>query len=269
MTDPILMGIVNVTPDSFSDGGEWFDSAEAIAHGLRLRAQGARILDVGGESTRPGADPVPAAEELRRTIPVVEALARDGGQVSIDTSKLAVAEAALAAGANYVNDVTAFRNEPELAQLTAQTGARCCLMHMLGDPRTMQSAPAYDDVVDDIKAFLSERAEAAIAAGVAQEKIDVDPGIGFGKTLEHNLELLRRLDEIVALGFRVLVGISRKSFIAKLDPGAADPGDRVAGTTAANVLAYERGARVFRVHDVAPARQALALAAATLRSDAP
>ncbi|HWI21674.1 MAG TPA: dihydropteroate synthase [Baekduia sp.] len=263
MTPPILMGIVNVTPDSFSDGGEWFEASAAITHGLELYSEGARILDVGGESTRPGAQPVAPEEEHARAIPVVEALARTGAQVSIDTSKLEVAQAALAAGATYVNDVTAFRGNPELAALTADAGAHCCLMHMLGEPRTMQTDPRYDDVVDEIKSFLSQRAEFAISQGIAQDKIDVDPGIGFGKTLEHNLELLRRLDEIVALGFRVLVGASRKSFIAKLDAAASDPHDRVAATTAANVLAYERGARVFRVHDVAPARQALALAAAT------
>jgi dihydropteroate synthase len=262
--DPILMGIVNVTPDSFSDGGEWFEASDAITHGLELQRDGASILDVGGESTRPGAKPVAADEELRRTIPVVEALARSGAQVSIDTSKFAVAQAALQAGATYVNDVSAFRVEPEIADLVAQSKASCCLMHMLGEPRTMQRKPRYDDVVDEVKSFLSERAEAAIAAGVDQARIDVDPGIGFGKTLAHNLELLRRLDEIATLGFRVVVGVSRKSFILKLDPAATDPHDRVPATTAANVLAYERGARVFRVHDVAPARQALTLAAATL-----
>ena len=262
--DPILMGIVNVTPDSFSDGGEWFEASDAITHGLELERDGAAILDVGGESTRPGAKPVAEAEELRRTIPVVEALARSGAQVSIDTSKLVVAKAAVAAGATYVNDVSAFRAEPELAGFVAESKAHCCLMHMLGEPRTMQRNPRYGDVVDEVKAFLSERAEVAIKAGIAEERIDVDPGIGFGKKMEHNLELLRRLDEIVALGFRVVIGVSRKSFISKLDPSASDPHDRVSGTNAANVLAYERGARVFRVHDVAPARQALALAAATL-----
>lgn len=262
--DPILMGIVNVTPDSFSDGGEWFEASAAITHGLELERDGAAILDVGGESTRPGARPVSEEEELRRTIPVVEALARSGAQVSIDTSKLSVAQAAVARGATYVNDVTAFRTEPELAEFVAESKADCCLMHMLGEPRTMQRDPRYRDVVDEVKAFLSERAEVAIRAGVAQERIDIDPGIGFGKTIEHNLELLRRLDEIVALGFRVMIGVSRKSFISKLDPTASDPHERVPGTNAANVLAYERGARVFRVHDVAPARQALALAAATL-----
>jgi dihydropteroate synthase len=266
--DPILMGIVNVTPDSFSDGGEWFEASDAITHGLELHRDGAGILDVGGESTRPGAKPVATDEELRRTIPVVEALARSTAQVSIDTSKLAVAQAAVQAGASYVNDVSAFRTEPDLAAFVADSKVDCCLMHMLGEPRTMKRSPRYVDVVDEVKSFLSERAQVAINAGIAAQKIDVDPGIGFGKTLEHNLELLRRLDEIVALGFRVVIGVSRKSFISKLDPVATDPHDRVSGTNAANVLAYERGARVFRVHDVAPSRQALALAAATLGADA-
>ena len=261
-----IMGIVNVTPDSFSDGGEWFERDAAVTHGLQLAAEGAAILDVGGESTRPGALPVPEDEELRRTVPVVEALARTGATVSIDTTKLGVAQAALDAGAAYVNDVTAFRAAPELAGLVADRGARCCLMHMLGEPRTMQDDPRYDDVVDDVKAFLAERAAFAVAEGVPEDRIDVDPGIGFGKTVAHNLELLRRLDEIAAIGFRVLVGVSRKGFIHRL-AGAPDPHGRVPGTLAANVLALERGARVFRVHDVAQARQALAVAAATLDAD--
>jgi dihydropteroate synthase len=261
-----LMGVVNVTPDSFSDGGEWFERDAAVTHGLQLAHEGATILDVGGESTRPGARPVPEDEELRRTIPVVEALARSGATVSIDTSKVGVARAALDAGATYLNDVTAFRAAPELASLVAERGARCCLMHMLGEPRTMQQDPRYDDVVDDVRRFLSERAAFAVSEGVREDLIDVDPGIGFGKTIAHNLELLRRLDEIVALGFRVVVGVSRKSFIDRL-AGAPDPHDRVPGTIAANVLALERGARVFRVHDVAPSRQALAVAAASLALD--
>jgi dihydropteroate synthase len=263
-----IMGVVNVTPDSFSDGGEWFDRDAAVTHGLQLAGEGAAILDVGGESTRPGALPVPEDEELRRTEPVVRALARaaGGATVSIDTTKLSVAEAALDAGARYVNDVTAFRAAPDLAGLVADRQARCCLMHMLGDPRTMQEDPRYADVVDDVKAFLLQRAEFAVREGVKEERIDLDPGIGFGKTLKHNLELLARTDEIVALGFRVVIGVSRKSFIGKITP-AADPRDRVPGTIAANVLAYERGARVFRVHDVAEARQALAVASATLHRD--
>jgi dihydropteroate synthase len=261
-----IMGVVNVTPDSFSDGGEWFDRDAAVTHGLELAAEGASILDVGGESTRPRALPVPEDEELRRTEPVVRALARSGATVSIDTTKLAVAEAALDAGAGYVNDVTAFRDAPELAGLVADRRARCCLMHMLGEPRTMQESPRYADVVDEVKAFLTERAEFAVREGVREEQIDVDPGIGFGKALEHNLELLARTDEIVALGFRVVIGVSRKSFIHKL-AGVPDPHARVPGTIAANVIALERGARVFRVHDVAESRQALVVASATFQRD--
>jgi dihydropteroate synthase len=261
-----IMGVINVTPDSFSDGGEWFDRDAAVAHGLQLVAEGAAILDVGGESTRPRAQPVSEDEELRRTEPVVRALARSDVTVSIDTTKFAVAEAALDAGARYVNDVTAFRAAPELAGLVADRRARCCLMHMLGEPRTMQDSPRYADVVDDVKAFLTDRAEFAVREGVREEQIDVDPGIGFGKTLEHNLELLARTGEIVGLGFRVVIGVSRKSFIHQL-AGVLDPHDRVPGTIAANVIALERGARVFRVHDVAQARQALTVASATFKRD--
>jgi dihydropteroate synthase len=262
-----IMGVVNVTPDSFSDGGEWFEPDAAVTHGLRLANEGASILDIGGESTRPRAQPVPEDEELRRTTPVVRALARSSGAtISIDTAKLAVAQAALDAGAGYVNDVTAFRAAPDIAGLVADRGARCCLMHMLGDPRTMQEDPRYSDVVDDVKAFLEARVEFAVREGVREDRIDVDPGIGFGKTIGHNLELLRRLDEIVALGFPVVLGVSRKSFIGRL-ADVPDPHDRAPGTIAASVLALERGARVFRVHDVAPARQALVVAAATLDPD--
>jgi dihydropteroate synthase len=263
-----IMGVVNVTPDSFSDGGEWFDRDAAVMHGIQLAQEGATILDVGGESTRPRALPVPEDEELRRTTPVVGALARTvpDAAISIDTTKLLVAEAALHAGAAYVNDVTAFRAEPELAGLTADHGARCCLMHMLGEPRTMQEDPRYGDVVDEVKAFLLERAEFAVREGVKEDRIDLDPGIGFGKTLAHNLELLARTDEIVALGFRVVIGVSRKSFIHKL-ADVPDPHRRIPGTIAANVLAYERGARVFRVHDVAESHQALTVTSATLHRD--
>jgi dihydropteroate synthase len=259
-----IMGVLNVTPDSFSDGGEWFAHEAAVARGHELVAQGAAIVDVGGESTRPGADPVGEAEELERVVPVVEALAGAAAQVSVDTSKASVARAALAAGAGYVNDVTALRGDPAMAGLVADAGCDVCLMHMLGEPRTMQRDPRYDDVVSDVKAFLEERVAAAVAAGVAEERISVDPGIGFGKTLEHNLTLLRRLDEIVALGRPVVVGTSRKSFLGRIT-GRDDPHQRVMGTVATNVLAYERGARVFRVHDVSATRDALAVAAATLR----
>jgi dihydropteroate synthase len=260
------MGILNVTPDSFSDGGEWFAFDEAVAHARALVAEGADILDVGGESTRPGAGPVPVEEELRRVVPVVRAAADTGAQISVDTMKLVVAQAAVDAGATYVNDVTAFRHEPELAAFVADSGCDCCLMHMLGEPRTMQDDPRYDDVVDDVRAFLEERAAFAVGQGVPEERIMIDPGIGFGKTLAHNLELLRRLDEIVAVGFPVVIGTSRKSFLGRLT-GREDPHDRVAATLATTVLALERGAAVFRVHDVAPTRDALAVVTATLRRD--
>jgi dihydropteroate synthase len=261
-----IMGIVNVTPDSFSDGGEWFERDAAIAHGRRLAEEGASILDVGGESTRPFSDPVPADEERARVVPVIAALAGTGAQLSVDTMKLTVAREALDAGATFVNDVTAFRHEPALAGLVAERGCDCCLMHMLGDPRTMQVDPQYDDVVSEVKAFLEERAAFAVAEGIAEERIMVDPGIGFGKTVAHNLELLRRLDEFGSLGFTVLVGTSRKGFLGQL-VGREDPHERVAATVATNVLALERGATVFRVHDVAATADALTVAAATLRGD--
>src|SRR3954447_4695173 len=260
------MGIVNVTPDSFADGGEWFERDAAIAHGRQLVAEGATILDVGGESTRPFSDPVPEDEERARVVPVIEALAGGAAQLSVDTMKLAVARDAIAAGATYVNDVTAFRHEPALAGLVAAHCCDCCLMHMLGDPRTMQVDPRYGDVVSEVKAFLEERAAFATSEGVAEERIMVDPGIGFGKTVAHNLELLRRLDEFVDLGFRVVIGTSRKGFLGQL-VGHEDPHDRVAATVATNVLALERGASVFRVHDAAATADALTVAAATLRGD--
>jgi dihydropteroate synthase len=257
------MGVVNVTPDSFSDGGAFDDPASAIVHARRLASEGADIIDVGGESTRPGADPVPAREELHRTIPVVEGVAGLGlpVQISIDTMKVAVAERAIDAGASYVNDVTAFRHEPELAALVADRGVDCCLMHMLGEPRTMQENPQYDDVVDDVKAFLHDRLTAATNAGIKEGRIQLDPGIGFGKTLEHNLELLRRLHELTTLGRPIVVGTSRKSFLGRIT--GRDVTERVHATVATTVIAFERGARVFRVHDVAATRDALAVAAAT------
>jgi len=263
-----VMGILNVTPDSFSDGGEWFGLQDAVAHARALAAEGADLVDVGGESTRPGAHGVGEEEELRRVLPVLEALAGDLPAVlSIDTSKAAVARAALAAGAAFVNDVTALRGDPAIAEVVAEAGCECCLMHMLGEPRTMQRDPRYGDVVDDVRAFLEERAAFAVAAGVRPARIHVDPGIGFGKTATHNLELLRRLDEIAALGFPVVIGTSRKSFLGRLT-GRDDPHDRVAATVATSVLAYERGARVFRVHDVAATADALKVTAATLPGDA-
>jgi dihydropteroate synthase len=259
-----LMGVVNVTPDSFSDGGLFLDADAAVEHGQRLVAEGADIVDVGGESTRPGADPVDEEEELRRVLPVVERLAGSGARVSIDTAKAGVARAALDAGASIVNDVTAFRQSPEIAGLVAQRGAGCVLMHMLGEPRTMQQDPRYDDVVSEVRAFLEERLAFAVGEGVPEERVWLDPGIGFGKTLEHNLELIRRLDEIVAIGRPVVIGTSRKSFLGKLT--GRPERDRVAGTIATNVMALERGASVFRVHDVAEVRDGLTVAAATFRT---
>ena len=262
------MGVVNVTPDSFSDGGLWLDAQAAIAHGAAMHEQGAAILDIGGESTRPGAESVSEQEERRRVVPVIEGLrsAAPRAQISVDTSKLAVARAALDAGATYVNDVTAFRHDPGIAALVAEAGVDCCLMHMQGEPRTMQDSPRYDDVVSEVAAFLQERAAFAISEGIAPERIQLDPGIGFGKTLEHNLELLRRLGEIAALGFPVVVGVSRKRFLGAIT-GRDVAADRVAATVAANVLAYERGAAVFRVHDVEQTVDGLRVAAGTLRGD--
>ncbi len=272
-----LMGIVNVTPDSFFDGGSFLDPEAAIAHAGELVAAGADILDVGGESTRPGADPVSADEELRRVLPVLEGVARHDSpavgkrpQVSIDTSKEVVARAAIAAGARIVNDVSALRADPAMVGLIADSGAECCLMHMLGEPRTMQLEPRYEDVVDDVKAFLEERLSFAVASGVDEQRIMLDPGIGFGKTSAHNLTLLRRLDELSTLGRPLLVGTSRKSFLGRIlatERGEGPPLEaegRLAGTIATNVLALERGASVFRVHDVGPVREALAVATATL-----
>jgi dihydropteroate synthase len=260
------MGIVNVTPDSFSDGGLYLDPQAAVEHGLELAHDGAAILDVGGESTRPGAQPVPAEEELRRVVPVIEGLVAAGteSQISVDTSKASVAAAALTAGATLVNDVTALRADPEMASLVAGSGCDCCLMHMLGEPRTMQRDPHYEDVVCEVKAFLEKRMSYAISAGVPEARILLDPGIGFGKTGEHNLELLARLDELAALGRPIVVGTSRKSFLGRLTGRGTD--ERLAGTIATNVLAYERGAAVFRVHDVRPVYDALAVAAATVRA---
>ncbi len=257
------MGIVNVTPDSFSDGGEFLDPEQAIAHGRELAGEGADILDVGGESTRPGARAVDAGEELLRVRPVIEGLASGGTPISIDTSKPVVAEAALDAGATTVNDVTALRADPELAAVCAARGCEVVLMHMLGDPRTMQENPTYDDVVDDVKSFLAGRIEFAVSQGIEEERIWIDPGIGFGKTVEHNLELHRRLGELAELGRPISFGSSRKTFIGKLT--GADVDRRLGGTIASNVIAYVNGARMLRVHDVGPIRQALTVADAITR----
>jgi dihydropteroate synthase len=257
------MGVVNVTPDSFSDGGLFLEANAAVEHGLALAEEGAAILDVGGESSRPGARPVPEGEELRRVLPVVEGLAAAGHRISIDTTKLAVARAALDTGASIVNDISAFRFEPALAGLVAERNTHCCLMHMLGEPRTMQKDPRYEDVVSEVKAFLEERLAFAIGEGISEERVWLDPGIGFGKTAAHNLELLRRLGEIVAIGRPIVVGTSRKSFLGKLTGGKPESA-RLPGTIATNVLAFERGASIFRVHDVAPVVDALTVAAATV-----
>ncbi len=259
------MGVLNVTPDSFSDGGEWFAHDAAVARGRELIAQGAAIVDVGGESTRPGAAPVGEAEELARVVPVVEALAGAAAQVSVDTSKAAVARAALAAGATYVNDVTALRGDPAMAELVAQAGCDVCLMHMLGEPRTMQDEPRYDDVVADVKAFLEERMAAAVAAGIAEDRIAVDPGIGFRQ------DPRAQPRAAAAPGRDRRAGpAGRRRHVAQVVPGPhhrarrpAPAGDGNGGDQRARLRA--RG-RIFRVHDVAATRDALAVAAATLRS---
>ena len=263
---PCVMGIVNVTPDSFSDGGLHADTDSAVAHGLRLADEGAAILDIGGESTRPGSLPVPVDEELARVVPVVERLAAaTPALLSIDTTKAAVARAALDAGATLVNDVTALRGDAAMAGLVAERGCPVCLMHMLGEPRTMQDDPRYDDVVAEVAAFLEERLAAAVAAGVREEQVLLDPGIGFGKTVRHNLLLLAHLDRIAALGRPVVLGASRKRFIGALL--GAEPRERTSGTVATSVLGLTRGAAVVRVHDVRPNVEALRVAEAVLAAD--
>jgi dihydropteroate synthase len=257
------MGVVNVTPDSFSDGGLFRDVAAAVAYAYGLVEEGAAIMDVGGESTRPGSEGVSAEEELRRIEPVLERLR--GIPVSIDTSKAVVAERALALGAVMVNDVTALRGDPDLAGVVADSSAYLCLMHMLGEPRTMQDDPRYDDVVSEVAAFLEERLSFAVEAGIAEERICLDPGIGFGKTLEHNLELLARLDEIVSLGRPVLVGASRKRFLGRLLGDTEALTGPVSAGVAVAVLAFERGASIFRAHDVREHVEALAAARALER----
>ena len=257
---PAVVGVLNVTPDSFSDGGVHLDPAAAAAAARRMVADGAALVDVGGESTRPGSEGVTSDEELRRVVPVLEQLAREL-PVSIDTAKAEVARRALELGAILVNDVTALRADPELAGVVADAGAYLCLMHMRGKPRTMQDDPRYDDVVAEVKRFLEERLAFATAQGIPESRIALDPGIGFGKTVEHNLELLARLDELVALGRPVLVGASRKRFLGRVlgDPEALT-GPATASVAAA-VVAYHRGASLFRVHDVREHVEALAAAA--------
>jgi dihydropteroate synthase len=254
---PSVMGVVNVTPDSFSDGGVHFDADVAAAAARRMVDEGAAIVDVGGESTRPGSEGISAEEELHRVVPVLERL---GGEVpvSIDTAKAAVAQEALALGAVMVNDVTALRADSELAGVVADAGAYLCLMHMQGEPRTMQDDPRYDDVAAEVTAFLEAQLAVAVAAGVPEDRVCLDPGIGFGKTLAHNLELLQRLDVLLSLGRPVLIGFSRKSSLRRLT-GAED---LLAASVGAAVSAFERGATILRVHDVKPHVHALAVASA-------
>ena len=256
---PSVMGVVNVTPDSFSDGGVNFRAEDAIASGRRMLDDGASIVDVGGESTRPGSDGVSVDEELRRVVPVLEALA--GRPVSIDTAKAEVARRALQLGAELVNDVTALRGDPDLAGVVAESGVYLCLMHMRGEPRTMQDDPRYDDVVAEVAAFLEERLAFAVDQGIAEERICLDPGIGFGKTVEHNLELVRRLDVLLALGRPVVIGFSRKRSLGRMlgDPEATT--GSVSASLGAAVAAYERGATILRVHDVRETVEALTVAA--------
>ena len=260
---PSVMGVLNVTPDSFSDGGLFVDPATAIDHGRRLVDEGAALVDVGGESTRPGAAPVSVEEELERVEPVLEGLR--GLSLSIDTAKAAVARRALELGAVLVNDVTALRGDPDMAAVVADGDAFVCLMHMQGEPRTMQVAPHYDDVVSDVLAFLEERIASAVEQGVGEERICVDPGIGFGKTPNQNLELLRRLDELSTLGRPVLVGVSRKSTLGRITGDARATRGTLAGSLAAAVTAFERGASMIRAHDVRETVEALTVAAAVER----
>lgn len=253
---PRIMGVVNVTPDSFSDGGAFLDPGPAVEHGLRLRDEGADILDIGGESTRPGSLPVPVEEELRRVVPVVRALAREGAVVSIDTRRAAVMRAALDAGAAMVNDITALSGDPDSQAALRDTGAAAILMHMQGEPQTMQDAPSYRDPALDIAELLEARLAGCSAAGIDRARLVVDPGIGFGKTVAHNLDLLRRVALFHGLGCAVLVGVSRKRFISALSRGEP-PGDRLGGSLAAALAVLNLGIQILRVHDVAATAQAL------------
>lgn len=260
----VIMGVVNVTPDSFSDGGWFLDSRAAVEQGLKLAGEGARILDIGGETTRPGSEPTPAAVELDRVLPVIRELkARCDAIISIDTNKAEVAEAACQAGAEIINDITALRGDPAMAGVAARARAGLVLMHMLGTPRTMQQDPRYADVVVEVRDFLAERAGAALAAGVERAAIALDPGIGFGKTLTHNLELIRNLPVLARLGYPVLLGASRKAFIGHLT-GRTTPAERIWGSVGVHVLGAALGARILRVHDVAPLREALLVTDAVL-----
>jgi dihydropteroate synthase len=257
------MGIVNVTPDSFSDGGRYLGHDAALTHARRLIADGADILDIGGESTRPGAEPVHEAEEIVRTVPLIAAIRAESPiPISIDTMKPAVARAAVAAGATIWNDVAALRFSPGAPAVAAELGCEVVLMHMLGEPRTMQDAPRYDDVVGEVEAFLLDRAAVTEAAGVDRAKIWLDPGIGFGKTVDHNLALLAALPRLCSHGYRLLLGASRKRFIAALDPLAGDAVDRLGGSLAAALHGAKSGVTAVRVHDVRKTAQALAIQAA-------
>lgn len=260
---PALMGILNVTPDSFSDGGLHFEPSAAIDAARRMVEEGADLIDVGGESTRPGSEGISLEEELRRVVPVVRAIAADGVTVSIDTMKPQTARAALDAGATIVNDVTALSN-PEMIDVVADAGCIVCLMHMKGEPRTMQVSPVYDDVIREVRDYLLDRAELAVACDIPSDRIWIDPGIGFGKNLEHNLSLLRHLESFVETGYPVLVGVSRKSFIGRIlrpmDPLPVE--DRLEGTLAAQVVAQMKGAKIIRAHDVKQARRAIDMTAA-------
>lgn len=258
LDQPRLMGVVNVTPDSFSDGGDFLDPAHAIEHGMQMSADGADILDIGGESTRPGSAPISIDEELARVLPVIEGLASEGKLVSIDTRHAEVMRQAIASGARIVNDVTALTNDADSIDVCATSGVDVVIMHMQGDPQTMQDNPTYDDASADIMAYLKARVHLMEQSGIASNKIAIDPGIGFGKNLDHNLRILSKLDDYEGLNLPVLLGVSRKSFITKIDRDEA-PKDRVAGSLAAAIAGYARGVRLFRVHDVAETRQALAV----------
>jgi dihydropteroate synthase len=264
---PVVVGILNVTPDSFSDGGDFLDPEAAAGHAASLLDEGAGIIDVGGESTRPGSDPVSQEEEVRRVVPVIERIiaARPEAVISVDTYRSATAAAALDAGASIVNDVSALRGDPRMTSVVAEAQCPVILMHMQGEPKTMQSEPRYTDVVREVKDFLRSRAEHAIRSGVPTENIIVDPGIGFGKNLDHNLALLRDLEVIVDLEFPILVGTSRKTFVGSIT-GVQEAAERVFGTVATTVLAYDKGATLFRVHDVRANCEALAVAEAVLHT---
>ena len=255
-----VMGIVNTTPDSFSDGGRYFGVEAAIAHGRALAAAGADILDIGGESTRPGSDPVPVAEQLRRVVPVIEALAADGHLISVDTTSAEVAAKALAAGAHIINDISAFRFDPEMLPLLTESRTPAIAMHTLGPPKTMQLDPRYDDVVSEVVLHLEERLDAAVRAGVAKSQIVLDPGIGFGKTVAHNLALIKHLPKLAALGQPLLIGTSRKRFLGTIT--GRDPTERDAATAASSAIAVALGAHIVRVHDVAATLDAIKIGAA-------